>query len=92
MSHLSNAFRSHDALVCYITAGYPTKERSVEYILACVDGGADVIEIGVPFTDPVADGPIIQVTSKKALENGMTPRKVFDVVRESKNGQTSLSY
>ena len=52
MSHLSNAFGSHDALVCYITAGYPTKERSVEYILACVDGGADVIEDRGPFHRP----------------------------------------
>lgn len=76
MSRLSSAFRP-GALVCYLTAGYPTYEESVELILSCVRGGADVIEIGVPFTDPVADGKVIQRASRSALANGMTPDRAI---------------
>ncbi len=68
-------------LICYLTAGFPAEGRNIDYIMACVEGGADVIEIGVPFSDPVADGRVIQFTSQKALENGTTPVKVFDLVR-----------
>jgi len=78
MSQLRDAFRS-ETLACYLTAGFPSLEESVEVALACVRGGADVIEIGVPFTDPVADGPVIQRTSRHALENGMTPARAFEV-------------
>ncbi|MBI0584267.1 MAG: tryptophan synthase subunit alpha [Methanomassiliicoccus sp.] len=82
MSRLQEALSEGRGLVCYLTAGYPSPELSVEHALACVEGGADVLEIGVPFSDPVADGKVIQYTSGKALEGGMTPLKVFDLVRE----------
>ncbi|CAN5131659.1 tryptophan synthase subunit alpha [soil metagenome] len=60
------------ALVAYVTAGYPTLPESRELIRSLPDAGADVIEIGVPFSDPMADGPTIQASSQRALENGMT--------------------
>lgn len=60
------------ALVCYVTAGHPDRARSLDLIRGLADAGADVLEIGVPFSDPVADGPVIQESSQRALENGMT--------------------
>lgn len=82
MSRIKEALAGGRKLICYITAGYPTPELSIEHAMACVDGGADVLELGVPFSDPVADGKVIQYTSQKALENGTTPRRVFDLARE----------
>ncbi len=82
MSRTSEALAGGRKLVCFVTAGFPTARLSVEHAMACVDGGADVLELGVPFSDPVADGKVIQYTSQKALEGGMTPRKVFDLARE----------
>src|SRR3954465_9963465 len=63
---------SRRALVCYVTAGHPDREKSLDTLRALEEGGADVIELGVPFSDPIADGPIIQASSQKALEQGMT--------------------
>ncbi|HKN57883.1 MAG TPA: tryptophan synthase subunit alpha [Gemmatimonadaceae bacterium] len=63
---------SRTALVCYVTAGHPDVERSLATLAALEEGGADIIELGVPFSDPIADGPIIQASSQQALENGMT--------------------
>lgn len=60
------------ALVCYLTAGHPDLVRSRETLRAADEAGADIIEIGVPFSDPIADGPIIQKSSHRALANGMT--------------------
>src|SRR5919109_2580828 len=59
-------------LVPYVTAGHPTPQRSVELLRALEGAGADVIEVGVPFSDPMADGPVIQASSQVALEHGMT--------------------
>jgi tryptophan synthase alpha chain len=82
MSRLSDAVSTGKGLICFLTAGYPSEEECIEYALACVRGGAAVIELGVPFSDPVADGKVIQFTSQKALEAGVTPARVFDLVRE----------
>ena len=60
------------AIMPFVTAGYPTPERSEEWVLAMVRGGADLIEIGVPFSDPLADGPTVQRTSQVALKHGVT--------------------
>lgn len=79
MSRITEALTGGRKLVCFVTAGFPTPELSVEHALACVEGGADVLELGVPFSDPVADGRVIQHTSQKALDDGMTPMKVFDL-------------
>lgn len=68
-------------LVAYITAGDPSLEASEKIVLACADAGADCIELGVPFSDPVADGPTIQRASERALRNGTTLAGVLDLVR-----------
>src|SRR5437762_598482 len=59
-------------LVPFVTAGYPDKKRCAELLEACAAGGADQIELGIPFSDPLADGPVIQATSHKALQGGVT--------------------
>lgn len=60
------------ALVIYITAGHPDAARSLDLLAAVAESGADVIELGIPFSDPLADGPIIQASSQRALEGGMS--------------------
>ncbi len=70
------------ALIPYLTAGYPDASATRALLDGLVDAGADIIELGVPFSDPVADGPTIQATSFKALEAGMTLREVLDILRE----------
>lgn len=74
---------SRRALVCYVTAGHPDRARSLATLQALEQGGADIIELGVPFSDPIADGPIIQASSQKALENGMTYDGVIDLIAEA---------
>ncbi|HED23626.1 MAG TPA: tryptophan synthase subunit alpha [Firmicutes bacterium] len=66
-------------LIAYLTAGDPDLETSLELVLEMVRCGADMIELGVPFSDPVADGPVIQAASMRALENGVTIAKVLDL-------------
>lgn len=66
----------------FITAGYPTIEDSAELVLGCVRAGADMIELGMPFSDPLADGPTIQASSNVAIENGTNISVIFDIVRE----------
>ena len=76
--------RGEGALVAFVTAGDPYPERTAEVICALAEAGADVIEIGVPFSDPLADGPTIQAASFRALQGGMTPPKVLDAIREAR--------
>jgi tryptophan synthase alpha chain len=68
-------------LVAYITAGDPSLDATEKILLAAADAGADVIELGVPFSDPVADGPTIQRASERALRSGTTLAGVIDVIR-----------
>src|SRR5271155_3071378 len=68
-------------LVAYITAGDPTLDASEKIVLAATEAGADVIELGVPFSDPVADGPTIQRASERALRGGTTLHGVIELVR-----------
>ena len=87
MSRLSDAFlkarsEKRTALVCYLMAGVPSPESFIDHAMACLEGGADVLEIGIPFSDPVADGPVIQEASVVALRNGVTPPGVLEMVRE----------
>lgn len=70
------------AFIAYITAGDPSPEMTASLVLALERGGADLIELGVPFSDPIADGPVIQRASDRALRAGMTTRKVLAIVRE----------
>jgi tryptophan synthase alpha chain len=69
-------------LIGYLTAGDPSPERTPALIDALVRGGADLIELGVPFSDPIADGPVIQRAGYRALQAGMTLRKVLDIAGE----------
>jgi tryptophan synthase alpha chain len=66
----------------FITAGYPDLDSTVELILGFEKNGADLIELGMPFSDPLADGPTIQYASNVAIENGITMKKIFEMVRE----------
>jgi len=68
-------------IVAYITAGDPSVEATLKFVLALAEAGADVIELGVPFSDPLADGPTIQRASERALKSGTTLSRVIDLVR-----------
>src|SRR6202142_524393 len=68
-------------LVAYLTAGDPTLEATEKIVLAAAEAGADVIELGVPFSDPVADGPVIQRASDRALKSGATLAGVLDLAK-----------
>ena len=72
------------ALVVYVTAGHPDTERSRELLQALDEAGADVVEVGVPFSDPMADGPVIQASSQRALEQGMTFDRVLELISGAK--------
>jgi tryptophan synthase alpha chain len=73
--------RGKGGLVAYVTAGDPGPSTSAQIIVALAEGGADVIEVGVPFSDPLADGPVIQRATERALAAGMTLRGVLDIVQ-----------
>jgi tryptophan synthase alpha chain len=66
----------------YCTAGYPELESTIDVMKAFVQNGADLIELGMPYSDPLADGPVIQASSTKALQNGMTISKLFEQLKD----------
>lgn len=72
------------ALVCYVTAGHPTPADSVALLRRLESAGADVIEVGVPFSDPLADGPVIQRSSQVAIEHGVTLTRALEIISEAK--------
>lgn len=74
--------RKEKALVVYLTAGFPSARMLPDLVNACVDAGVDVVELGVPFSDPLADGPTIQAASEKALANGVSPVWVLKQVKQ----------
>lgn len=76
--------RGRRALVCYVTAGHPDRASSITLLRGIESAGADVIELGVPFSDPMADGPIIQASSQRALDHGMTLAGTLDLIREAR--------
>ncbi len=69
------------ALVPFLTCGYPDSPQSLEMLRGMADAGADVVELGIPFSDPLADGPVIQRSSFRALEGGMTAEGTLEVLR-----------
>lgn len=83
MNRLQSLFerKPKDILSIYFTAGYPTLDSVGEIITTLVDNGIDMIEVGIPFSDPMADGPVIQDSSTKALRNGMTLRRLLADVK-----------
>src|SRR5438874_10942234 len=90
------AFSHQPALVAYLTCGDPDLRTTREVALAAFDAGAEVIELGVPFSDPVADGPVIQRASERALKNGVALSDVLKVAaeirRETDAGLIIFSY
>lgn len=81
MSRIAKAFAGGKAFITFVTAGDPAIEKTEEFILAMADAGADLIEIGIPFSDPVAEGETIQRANLRALEGGVTTDKIFAMVR-----------
>src|SRR5947209_19674199 len=69
-------------LIAYLTAGDPSPARTPALVAALVRGGADLIELGVPFSDPIADGPVIQRSGERALKAGTTMAAVLDIARQ----------
>lgn len=84
MSRIIDAFRNKKAFVAYLMAGDPTLELSAEYILTAQDAGADLIEIGIPFSDPIAEGEVIESAGLRALAAGARLDGVFDMVQSLK--------
>jgi tryptophan synthase alpha chain len=82
MNRISNAFKNGRAFIGFLTAGDPSLNLTEEFILELAAGGADLIEIGIPFSDPVADGPTIARANIRALELGVNVSDVFEVVRK----------
>lgn len=76
------SFNNRPGLVAYVTCGDPDLQTTKAVVLAAADAGADVIELGVPFSDPVADGPVIQAASQRALERGTRLDDVLQLARE----------
>jgi tryptophan synthase alpha chain len=88
-SRISRLFQStplgaggHNILNVYCTAGYPQLNSTLEVMKALQDNGADIIELGMPYSDPLADGPVIQQSSSVALANGMTIKKLFEQLKD----------
>ncbi len=82
MSNISKAFENGKAFIPFITCGDPDLETSAKIIRSMAQAGADLIELGIPFSDPTAEGPVIQEASLRALSAGTTTDKVMDLVRE----------
>lgn len=79
------ANKSGNILSIYFTAGYPKLEETLPIMKALEESGADIIEIGVPYSDPVADGPTIQESNMVALSNGMSLRKLFEQIKDMRS-------
>jgi len=97
MSRIAEVFealaaKGRKALIPYVTAGDPYADATVDIMLAMAEAGADVIELGVPFSDPMADGPVIQRAAERALAKGIGMSQVLDYVRgfRAKNDATPI--
>ena len=81
MSKIAQAFASGKAFIPFITCGDPSLEITEQLVYAMAENGADLIELGIPFSDPTAEGPVIQAANVRALAGGVTTDKIFDMVR-----------
>lgn len=82
MSNIKKAFEKGKAFIAFLTCGDPDLETTADAVRAAVENGADLIELGIPFSDPTAEGPVIQGANVRALKGGVTTDKIFDFVRE----------
>lgn len=87
MSRITELFerKKERVLNVYCTAGYPELDSTLKVMKALQGAGADLIELGMPYSDPLADGPVIQASSAKALQNGMTITKLFEQLQDFRN-------
>lgn len=79
---IASAFADRKALIGFLTAGIPTLEATRDIVLGMAEAGCDLIELGIPFSDPVAEGPVIQEATRRALERGTTVDQIFEMVAE----------
>lgn len=84
MSNIASVFQTGKAFIPFITCGDPSLEVSEQLIYAMAEAGADLIELGIPFSDPTAEGPVIQAANERALKTGVTTDKIFDMVARTK--------
>ena len=95
MSRLESVFKqkNHKALIAYVTVGYPNIEATLKVVPLLADCGCDIVELGIPFSDPMADGATIQHASFKALENGVNTARCLDIANKlSKNTNVPLVF
>ena len=85
MSNIKKAFENKKAFIAFITCGDPDLNTTADAVLAAVENGADLIELGIPFSDPVAEGPIIQKANLRALKGNITVDKIFSFVEKIRN-------
>ncbi len=82
MSNINKAFANGKAFIPFITCGDPDLQTTLQAVKAAAENGADLIELGIPFSDPTAEGPVIQGANIRALNGGVTTDKIFDLVKE----------
>ena len=82
MSKIQKAFEQGKCFIPFLTAGDPSLDKTVEYVLAMADAGADIIELGIPFSDPTAEGVVIQEASLRALNGGFSMEALFEAVQK----------
>ena len=82
MSNIKKAFENGKAFIAFVTCGDPDLETTAKVVRAAVENGADLIELGIPFSDPTAEGPVIQGANLRALRGGITTDKIFAFVKE----------
>src|SRR5689334_22953149 len=85
MNRIENAFKNKPIFMPYFPLGYPDLDTSLDVIEALAKHGADLIEVGLSFSDPLADGPVIQKATQMALEQGITVKKSLEAVKELRN-------
>ena len=88
MSKIHQAFEKGKAFIPFLTCGDPDPETTIAAVRAAAENGADLIELGIPFSDPTAEGPVIQGANLRALQGGITTEKVFALVRELRRDVT----
>ena len=88
MSNIRKAFENGKAFIPFITCGDPDLETTAAVVRAAVENGADLIELGIPFSDPTAEGPVVQEANVRALNGGVTTDKIFGLVRELRKDVT----
>lgn len=93
MSNIKKAFENGKAFIPFITCGDPSLEITEQLVYAAAEAGADLVELGIPFSDPTAEGPVIQAANIRALSGGVTTDRVFELVRKiRKNTQIPLVF